>query len=388
MMHLESVDRILDYLEENIDERHCAAVEKAHMEALGFHRDVAVPLSVYCRPEGEMMSNVEAFYNPEVMLYNELQKSETFGNVMNSVRIQDDYPLHIRSNHGLALTHSLYGGHFVLNEGETPWAEAKGCLSEFYGKWREEPFDVEVNEMVRRVKDTYQYYNERLSDYPKCRKWIKLTHPDMQGPLNSAQSLFGTEFFYELYENPEEVHWLLDKIARTYVELYRYLDPYVNNHVEYEGERAVYIHGAIYPGEVLLKNDTATAMLSKEHYEEFCRPYDAWILEQLGGGSIHYCGASQPFHADAIRTPGLKGLNFGDPQMQDVDGFLEKWSSRKVAAVCWGYHQPPQFLYDTLRDREVTGFTLCCTIDDIGRAADAVKRYREEGLKSLGRKDI
>lgn len=385
MGRLESVDRILDYLEENIDEEHRARVEKAHMDALFFKAGGHPPLSIYCKPEGEMLSNVEAYYDPEVMLHNELLKSETFGNVVNSVKIKDDYPLHIRSNHGLGLTHSLYGGTFVLNEGQTPWAEPEDSLKEYRRKWEERPFDVEGCEMARRVRDTYQYYKERLSAYPKCSRWIKLTHPDMQGPLNSAQLLFGTDFFYELYENPEDVHWLLDKISHAYLDLYRYLDPYVNNHIVSGEDRAVYIHGAIYPGDILLKNDTATAMLSGDHYEEFCRPYDAYILKEAGTGSIHYCGASQPFHYDSVWVQGLKGLNFGDPQMQNVDGFLERWASRRVAAVCWGYHQPPGFLYNSLKGRDTSGFTLCCTIDNIQQAAETVKRYREEGLESLGR---
>ena len=382
MEKLDSLNRILDYLEENIDEAHCEEVERRHIDTLAFKKVDRLPLSVYCKPEGELLSNVEAFYNPEAMLQNELLRSETFGNVVNSVRIKDDYPLHIRANLGLSVTHSIYGGKFILNEGATPWAvHAQEGLHEFRKRWEDKPFPVADNPEVRLIMEHYQYFAERLAAYPKCSRRIKLSYPDMQGTLQSSQNLFGEDLFYDLYENPEDVHWFLQHICEAYVEYFRLLAPLTNAYVE-EGD-AQYIHGAMYPGKVLLKNDTATAMLSRHHYEEFCRPYDEWIAQRLGSNSIHYCGNSQPFHYEVLGITGLRGINFGDPQRQDVDGFIRNWSSKQVSAVCWGYHQGPEFLYNTLHDRDVSGFTLCCTVDDIQQAADYVRRYREIGLEAL-----
>ncbi|MDR0718887.1 MAG: hypothetical protein LBF78_04565 [Treponema sp.] len=380
---LESVNRILDFLEENIDENHCEETEKKHLDALFFKQGATPPLSVYCKPEeAEMLSNISAFNNPEVMLHNELLRSETFGNVVNSVRIKDDYPLHIRSNHGLATTLSSVGGIYQLNENATPWAiPLEESLRDYRRKWENKPYDIGNNEVVRKVCDTYCYMKERLAEYPKCSRRIRLTHPDMQGPFNTAQSLFGSNFFMELYDNTEDIHWLLDRVTDAYIELFYITDPLVNNYTA--DKRALYIHGAIYPGRVLLKNDTATAMLSEEHYLEFCRPYDEKITKTLGKASLHYCGRSQPFHSRVIMMPELQGLNFGDPQMQDIDAFMAEWNARGVAAVCWGYHQPPEFLPATLLGRSTAGFTLCCTINDIKSASEYVKRYRETGLEGL-----
>jgi hypothetical protein len=203
----------------------------------------------------------------------------------------------------------------------------------------------------------------------------------MQGPFNTAQSLFGSDFFLELYDNPDDVHWLLARVTSALVEFFRIVDPLVNNYTS-DGS-AVYIHGAVYPGRVLLKNDTAAAMLSEDHYLEFCKPYDEKASEELGKLSIHYCGQSQPFHPRAIMTSSLQGLNFGDPQMQDMNTLITEWNARGVAVICWGYNQPPEFLPDTLLGRNLTGFTLCSTINDINKAGEYVKRYREKGLEGL-----
>ena len=380
---LDSVDRILESLEKEIDENHCEETERLHLDALHFKTGSVPPLSIYCRPEeSEMLSNVDAFYNPEAMLNNELLRSETFGNVVNSVKIKDDYPLHIRSNHGLATTLSSVGGVYQLNENATPWAiPLEESLQDYRRKWENKPYDIRNNEMVQRVCDTYCYMKERLAEYPKCSRRIRLSHPDMQGIFATAQNLFGENLFLELYDNPEDVQWLLDRITDAYIELFHILDPLLNN---YTSDRsAIYIHGAIYPGHVLLKNDTATAMLAEQHYLEFCKSYDEKIVQSLGDVSIHYCGRSQPFHYKILMMPGLRGLNFGDPQMQDIDNFMSECNTRKVAAVCWGYHQPPEFLPASLKGFNVTGFTLCCTIDNIVEASEYVKRYREMGLEGL-----
>ena len=380
---LDSVNRILDFLEENIDENHCEETERLHLDALNFKPGAVSPLSVYCKPqETEMLSNVNAFNNPEAMLHNELLRSETFGNVVNSVKIKDDYPLHIRSNHGLATTLSSVGGVYQLNENATPWAiTLEESLQDYRSKWENKLYDVRDNELVRHVCDTYCYMKDRLAEYPKCGRRIRLSHPDMQGPFATAQNLFGENLFMELYDNPDDVHWLLERITDAYIELFRIIDPLMNNYAH--DKSAVYIHGAIYPGQVLLKNDTAVAMLSEQHYLEFCKPYDEKIAQSLGNVSIHYCGRSQPFHNKVLMMPELRGLNFGDPQMQDIGLFMSEWNSRKIAAVCWGYHQPPEFLPTSLKGYSTDGFTLCCTIDDIDKAKEYIKRYRENGLKGL-----
>ncbi|MDR1318163.1 MAG: hypothetical protein LBJ90_00940, partial [Treponema sp.] len=316
----------------------------------------------------------------ESMLHNELIKS--FGSVLGSVKVKDDFPLHIRSNHGVVLMHSVIGGEYKLNEGENPWAAPPEYgLDEYRRRWENKPYEIKSNELVQRVCDDYRYFADRLSEYPKCRRNIRLSHPDMQGPFSTAQSLFGEDFFCELYDNPEDVHWLLGRITEAYIDLFNLVDPLVNNYTQ--DHEAVYIHGGIYPGRALLKNDTATAMISEEHYAEFCKPYDEMVSRALGNVSIHYCGRSRPFHGKVIYIPGLAGLNLGNPEMQDMDIFLKDWNSRKVSVVCWGMNNGPEFLWLSLGNRKVTGFTLCCDIENIEKASELIKRYREIGLKAL-----
>lgn len=83
---LEKVDRLLGFLEENIDEKHCVEVLQRHMDAISGISGREAPLSVYCKADHELYPITEAYNDPEKMLYNELVQAGEFGSVLNSAR--------------------------------------------------------------------------------------------------------------------------------------------------------------------------------------------------------------------------------------------------------------------------------------------------------------
>ena len=379
----DKLNRVLDFLETNIDENHCREVEKRHLDALSFKAGAVLPLSFsYFPKKSDRLPFMEAFNNSEAMLYNELHVENGFGHVVNSVKIKDDYPLHIRCNYGIILSHCIAGGAYKLNENDPPWAIPMDCsIAEYRRKWEDKDYDIKNNDLIKKVCETYQYMANRLSKYPKCSRNIRLSHPDMQGLFGIAQMLFGDTFFLEMYDNPEDVHWLMGRITGAFIELFNIMDGLVNNYTA--GKEAIYIHGGIYPGRVLLKNDTATAMISEEHYAEFCRPYDEKIAKTLGNVCIHYCGITPPFLNKVMKMPGLSGLNLGNPSMQDVDAMIRDWNSCGIPFITWGNNEVPQFLWESLHGRELTGLTLSCIAENVSVSGEIIKRYREKGLKAL-----
>ena len=384
---LDSVTRMLEFLEKNIDEKHCLEVEKRHLDTLNFTPGAEPPLAIVTRSLEKLLPRDEAFNNPEVMLHNELLECEPMlGSIINSVYIKDDFPFHIRSNHGIAMTHSIYGGKHHVDPNSMPWALPLDIpIKEYRMKWENKDFGIQENEVFKRVLEAYEYFKDRLGEYPKCRKHIKLSHPNLNAPLNSAQTLIGNDFFLELFDNPDDVHWLIKRITETYIELFKIFDPLMDNAAA--DKAFMYIHGGIYPCRTILKNDTATAMLSPEHYLEFCKPYDEMIAKELGDICIHYCGASMPFHYEIVTVPGLRGVNFGDPQMQKVDEVISAWIDKRIAVVGWGHEHEPEFIYDSLHGRNTTGFTFDTAIPDREKTKEYVKRYRDMGLEGLKRRN-
>lgn len=377
---LEKVDRLLEFLEENIDEQHCTEALQRHMDAINGKIGCKAPLSVYCNMDHELFPNTEAYNDPEKMLYNELVQAGEFGSVLNSVIMKDDYPLQIRSDHGVVIMHNLVGGRYTLKEGSTPWAEHVESISEYRREWEDKLYDPYTG-VPGKVIETYHYYADRLSEYPLCKRFIRLSLPDMQGPFSIAASLLGNDIFYEIYDHSDDIHWLLDKITNAYIEFYKIIAPKVNNFTP-DGS-GTYVMGAIFPGTVLLKEDTSSACLSGDQISEFCTPYNKKISDELGAVSIHYCGRSQPFHHTAYKTPKLRGINFGDPQKQDMMDICKNWRDNGVAIINWGYHQPPGFLHKTLASLDTTGFTLCCSVNSLEEGCELIKRYREEGIAAL-----
>jgi hypothetical protein len=240
---------------------------------------------------------------------------------------------------------------------------------------------MKKNGVLQNVLESYEYFKYRLSEYPKCGKHIKLSHPNLNAPFQAAQNLMGNIFFLELYENPDDVHWLVDHVTDRYLELFKIVDPLMNNKIC--DDKYIYFHGAIYPCRTLLRNDTQVAMISEEHYLEFVRPSDERVAKELGDVCLHYCGASKPFTNRVIGVPGLKGINYGDSQLQDLDAIIRDWNGKNIAIIGWGWQQPPEFLYNTLHGRNLTGFTLSCLLSDREKGREYIKRYRETGVEGL-----
>ena len=375
---LDSVTKMLDYLEKNIDEKHCEETEKRQLDAIYFKPNVILPLAIMVKPQEELLPRDEAFYNPEIMLHNELLESEPdLGNLINSVDIKDDYPLHIRCFHGIAMNHSVLGGEYRVDKTNQPWCLPLDIsLSEYRRKWEDKLIKVSENRVVKTVVESYEYFKYRLSDYPKCSKYIRLTPPNFNSPFSTAQSFIGNDLFMEMYDNPDNVHWLMKRVTDLYLETFKLFKPLMNNYTA-DG-KSIYIHGNIWPCETILKNDTAVAMLSEEHYKTFSRPYDEIIARELGSVCLHYCGKTQPFHNEIIKIPEMTSINFGNPEMQDIETVINVWNKNKIAIIAWGNKKPPKFLYDTVLGRNLTGFSLNCLMQDKEEAVDFMKRYRED----------
>ncbi|MGE5557212.1 MAG: hypothetical protein ACM3WV_01230 [Bacillota bacterium] len=63
---------------------------------------------------------------------------------------------------------------------------------------------------------------------------------------------------------------------------------------------------------MVLRDDTAIN-LSEELYLEYVKPYDEKILDEFGGGCIHFRGHGRQWLAEMMKSKGLYGINFGQP---------------------------------------------------------------------------
>ncbi len=59
--------------------------------------------------------------------------------------------------------------------------------------------------------------------------------------------------------------------------------------------------------------------LSPPMYEEFVRPHDQRIFDELGGGIIHFCGRGDHFIAAMSEMTGLYGIAMSQPHLNDME---------------------------------------------------------------------
>jgi hypothetical protein len=147
------------------------------------------------------------------------------------------------------------------------------------------------------------------------------------------------------------------------------------------GDEAVYLHGCLFGGKVLLKDDTAMVNLSREMHREFSKAYNDRILEAFGGGSVHYCGPSRPWAHEAVGSPWLRGINCGNPEMQNLAEEHAYWSERKVPILLWGdslrLQRQEGSVLDTVQSLGIrTGMSLAIRVNDREEARVVLDRHR------------
>ena len=215
----------------------------------------------------------------------------------------DGIPM-LRANYGVGTLPSAFGVNCRIVNGSMPWCDSVGREGAQKILSRGMP---DIGEgFGQKVLDAYAFYKEQLSDYPKCNKAIKLYHPDYQGPFDVAHLIFGADIYMELYDDPDFVCDLMQLISQTYVRNLKVIKPLIQD----ENEGFVYHWGHLFPGKIVLRDDSAVN-LSKDMYNEFVVPFNNQILSEFGSGSVHFCGRADQWVFEMAKQPRVLGYNIG-----------------------------------------------------------------------------
>jgi hypothetical protein len=171
-----------------------------------------------------------------------------------------------------------------------------------------------------------QYLVKLLADYPRLARYVHLYHPDLQGPMNVCEMLWGSSLYLDLYDQPDLVRDFLSLIAETYIRFMRCWDQAVCSgpvRAYEETPHGVTTNHAVHwsmlhRGRIMVRNDASTN-LSPAMYEEIVRPFDQRLLDELGGGAIHFCGRGDHLIAKLSELSGLYALNTTQPDLNDVE---------------------------------------------------------------------
>ena len=240
----------------------------------------------------------EQFYDKEKML------AEHLWGMIGTARGTGDGQPSIRANLGVGFIPSLFGlKSKFIQPNQMPWV--MGHLS------REEIAhlgvpDVRSAGLMPKALETISYFREKLDG--KASVYLS----DTQGPFDIAHLLRGHDLYYDVYDDPEFVHQLMDVVTETYIEASKVMKAAIGEPLD-EG-----VHG-----ELIMEHggvrvcDDSSINLSDAMFREFVQPYMARALKPFGGGWYHFCGKAHHLLHSMLDIEGVRGINFGNPELYD-----------------------------------------------------------------------
>jgi len=290
------------------------------------------------------------FDDPGKMLFNELVHAFRTS-ILCRDRLDDDLPCTVRPNFGTVLIASLFGA-TVEQVGENPpWARHFDTREEFEAALDTDPLDYSRG-WCPRVLERYRFYHEALSGHAKLKRLVKVVLPDLQGPLDNAGLLRGSEILAELHSDPGLVARALSHMAAAQVGFARHLAPYVTD----GPDGFAHQHATMICGNILLRSDSMV-MISPDMYRGEIAPHDEHILRSLGGGGVHSCGSFQHQADGVLGLESIRCIDFGQPEMNDIDTVYAKAREKGIALIRVGVPEA-ELTSGRVMDRFPTGVSL------------------------------
>lgn len=179
-----------------------------------------------------------------------------------------------------------------------------------------------------KVLEFGEWFGDLIAPYPLISRHVHVYHPDTQGPMDICEMLRGSEIFEETHADPDFVGELLRLATGTYLEFLRAWQS-----IWPPSEDGYAIHwGLLHRGTVMLREDSAMN-LSGAMFRRFMTPHDTRVLEEFGGGAIHFCGRGDHYIAAAAALPGISAFNMSQPELNDMEKIFAATIDRGLVLI-------------------------------------------------------
>ena len=191
---------------------------------------------------------------------------------------------------------------------------------------------------------------------------VTIHMPDIQGPVDIANVLLGTEnLMMSMFDKPKEIHSLLEKITLILMETVDLLlDVSEGELIPFHAEPNVWV-----PGEQGFSfNEDLIAILSPDLFKEFALPYYNILSKKYGGFFTHSCGSFTQNLKNLLKINGFIGINFQVTE-QDIFETLKVFTNKAVVVCGWA---------DTVK------YIDWSPEDHIRNTFSAIKKYKSPGV--------
>jgi hypothetical protein len=235
----------------------------------------------------------------------------------------------VRCNYGISIIPLLFGVELFVMDEDTDTLPTSYPLNDIEAIQRlVDAGRPEIRQhYMAKVLEMGAYYAEIAARYPKIGRYVQIYHPDLQGPMDIVEVVWGSSVFYSLYDRPELVKGLLEVVTETYIACMRAWTEVIPYR---EGGNAHW--GLYHKGNIMLRDDSAMN-LSLKMFDEFIRPYDQRLLDVFGGGAIHYCGKGDHYTPALAEMHNLYAIHMSQPEYNDMEAIYTHIADNGIKIV-------------------------------------------------------
>ena len=224
----------------------------------------------------------------------------------------------VRANYGTAIIPSLFGVEIFRMERDqdtlptsVPLGGDEQAIRALLARGVPEP---RPGLLAGQTLDTSRRMAALFRDYPKVQRFVRIYHPDYQGPMDICEMVWGSSLFLDVLDKPDLVHQFLGLLTETYIRMMREwqaIVPFSDDGIEAHW-------GFLHRGHITLRDDSAMNF-SPAMFEEFIEPYDRRLLAEFGGGVVHFCGRGSHYIHRMAAMPGVTGIAMSQPEYNNME---------------------------------------------------------------------
>ena len=247
----------------------------------------------------------------------------------------------------------------IIFKPDTSWGEH--VLKEVDG-WRELP----------PLGNSYWYRRFLEISEALIKRSAKQGIPFMRGffsPLDLAHALRGEDIYYDIYDEPEKLHGLLDYCASATIRFAEDIYALVEKH--YRGTK----YGSWYSRGMINMSEDIACMISGEAYREFCRPHTQRVIDHFGTGHMHSHSRAMYLVKEICSLRNVVHLWLAtDPNqprpIEHLEMLIDAADSTVLAIDCANFSEI-ETNYQLLKQGN---FSVCLPVDSVEAGVDAINR--------------
>lgn len=303
----------IEDIERRLDEKQEQAIYDAWVDfAMGKNTDAPFtpPVRKYSESKLEWKHvNVnDSLTDPDLMILSQLERCHV------AMTTPSDMQMIMRANYGVGNIASMFGARpFIMPYEMDTLPNVYPIGEDAVQEWIEKDGPTLKDGNCPKIFEIGERLAEIREKYPRIKQFVRIDHPDCQGPMDNCELLWGSDIFYALYDDPDTVHAILRKITDT---MKMVLDKWYSIIPIPDGLTSYF--GRLAPGGIVVRDDSAMN-LSPDFFDEFIAKYDGELLKYYGGGIVHFCGRGAHFVDKLAKIPNLSGVDLSQPHLNDMD---------------------------------------------------------------------